>query len=88
MAGSWIVKWSLAVGVVLALASCIDDGGYEGDPRSFDERLTQGAAEDEQGDMAATDEAITDDILSDQATRNARMFESWDATRAAGGTAP
>jgi hypothetical protein len=83
----WIIKCSLAVGIILALASCVGEGGYEGDPRSFEDRLTQGAMDSEQIDAGATDEAQLDDILSSQATRNAELEESWDVTRAAGGTA-
>jgi hypothetical protein len=69
---AWIVKCSMAVGVVLALAAC--SGDYEGDPRSGSEMLTMYAMrEDEQ----ATNEAsldIGEEILNDQATRAAKWY--------------
>ena len=65
MAGAWVVKCSMAVGAVLALASC--GGDYEGDPRSSSEMLTMYAA---RSDEIATNEAgleAEEDYLEEQA---------------------
>jgi hypothetical protein len=67
-----VIKCSMAIGAVLALAACIGSGDYEGDPRSGSEMLTMYEMESEE---QATNEA---GLAAEEEAREAQaeMLES------------